>query len=280
MPFLSTDKIRIFISSTLTECADERRSAREAVTSLNHEPVMFEGAGARPYPPRSVYLRGIEDSHVFVGIYKEQYGFIAKDMDISGVEGNYRYATSIGIPMLLYTKRHCRREKRLEQLLSEMKGPDITVGSYDVENDLYDRLRDDITALVTNYFLTRVHKQSLSPILPGEIAEQLAPLHKRIQRSRLQAALLAQMENTPLLIVNGPVGAGKTVLPATMAEHHDWTFVQCGERLPRELLAEATNGLRSKIGLPETPYASTERHCQHLKLCGKPHPRSLLFLTT
>jgi hypothetical protein len=259
MTFLSTDKIKIFVSSTLTECADERRLAGEAVISVNREPIMFEAAGARPYAPRSVYLRGIEDSHIFVGIYKEQYGYIAEDMDISGLEDEYRYATSVGIPRLLYTKRHCNREMRLEQLVSEMKGPDITVGSYDTENDLFDRIRDDITALVDNYFLTKIRKESLSPTAPRDIAEQLAPTHTRIQRSTLQAALLDQLAKGPLLIVHGPLGAGKTVLLATMAEHHGWTFVQCGERLPREVIAEVTNGLRGKIGLPETPYATSHQ---------------------
>jgi hypothetical protein len=247
MTFLSTDKIKIFVSSTLTECAAERRLAREAVRTLNHEPIMFESAGARPYPPRSVYLRGIEESHVFVGIYNEQYGYIAEHMDISGLEDEYRYATSIGIPRLLYAKKHCNRENRLDQLVREMKGPDVTVGSYDTENDLYERIRDDITALVANYFLTKIRKESLSPTAPGEIVEQLAPAHTRIQRARLQTALLDQLANDPLLIVHGSLGTGKTVLLATMAEHHDWTFVQCGERVPREIVAEATNALRSKM---------------------------------
>jgi hypothetical protein len=266
MTFLATDKIRIFVSSTLTECAAERKFARDAITSLNHEPVMFELAGARPYPPRSIYLRGIEESNIFVGIYKEQYGYIAKDMDISGLEDEYRYATSLGIPRLLYTRKNCNSESRLKQLVREMKGPDVTVGSYDTENDLYETIRDDITALVAEYFLGKIRMASLSPIAPQEVAEQLAPRHTRIQRSRLQTALLNELAKNAILIVHGPLGAGKTVLLATMAEHQDWTFVQCGERLPREIVAEVTNGLRSKLGLPETPYATADQATSALKV--------------
>ena len=66
MTYLSTDKIRVFVSSRLGECKGERMGARQAVESLGHEAVMFEAAGARPYAPRTVYLKGVEESQVFV----------------------------------------------------------------------------------------------------------------------------------------------------------------------------------------------------------------------
>ena len=47
-------RLRVFVSSTLTELAAERRAVRDAVTRLRLVPVMFE-AGARPHPPRPVY---------------------------------------------------------------------------------------------------------------------------------------------------------------------------------------------------------------------------------
>src|SRR2546426_598420 len=54
------DKLFVFVSSTIGECAEERRVAREAIESLNHEPFLFEDAGARPYPPRELYLPKLE----------------------------------------------------------------------------------------------------------------------------------------------------------------------------------------------------------------------------
>ena len=44
-------RVRVFVSSTLTELADERQAVRDAVTRLRLVPVMFE-LGARPYSPR------------------------------------------------------------------------------------------------------------------------------------------------------------------------------------------------------------------------------------
>ena len=47
-------RLRVFVSSTLRELADERRAARAAIERLRLAPVMFE-LGARPHPPRELY---------------------------------------------------------------------------------------------------------------------------------------------------------------------------------------------------------------------------------
>ena len=52
---LTVDRLRVFVNSTITECAAERTVVREAIRSVNHEPILFEDVGARPHPPREVY---------------------------------------------------------------------------------------------------------------------------------------------------------------------------------------------------------------------------------
>src|SRR5947208_570669 len=47
-------RLRVFVSSTLRELADERRAARAAIERMRLAPVMFE-LGARPHPPRDLY---------------------------------------------------------------------------------------------------------------------------------------------------------------------------------------------------------------------------------
>jgi hypothetical protein len=61
-------RLRVFVSSTLAELAEERTAVREAIERLHLAPVMFE-LGARPYPPREVYRAYLEQSRIFVGIY-------------------------------------------------------------------------------------------------------------------------------------------------------------------------------------------------------------------
>ena len=71
-------RLRVFVSSTLRELADERRATRDAIERLHLAPVMFE-LGARPHPPRSLYRSYLAQSDVFIGIYAESYGWVAPD---------------------------------------------------------------------------------------------------------------------------------------------------------------------------------------------------------
>ncbi len=69
-------RLRVFVSSTMKELADARVAAREAIERLRLTPVLFE-LGARPYPPRELYLTYLRQSDIFVGIYGREYGWIA-----------------------------------------------------------------------------------------------------------------------------------------------------------------------------------------------------------
>jgi hypothetical protein len=69
-------RVRVFISSTLQELAEERAAARRAIRRLHLAPVWYE-SGARPHPPRSMYRAYLAQSQVFVGIYWQRYGWVA-----------------------------------------------------------------------------------------------------------------------------------------------------------------------------------------------------------
>jgi hypothetical protein len=66
-------RLRVFVSSTLGELAEERRAVSRAISALRLSPVMFE-LGARPYPPREVYQQYLAQSDVFIGLYWQRYG--------------------------------------------------------------------------------------------------------------------------------------------------------------------------------------------------------------
>jgi len=94
-------RLRIFISSTMKELAAARAAARTAIERLRLIPVLFE-LGARPYPPRDLYLAYLRQSDVFIGIYGQQYGWIAPDQEVSGLEDEYLNAS--GMPKLVYVQ--------------------------------------------------------------------------------------------------------------------------------------------------------------------------------
>jgi len=47
-------RLRVFVSSTLSELSAEREAARDAIRTLRLTPVMLE-LGARPHPPVDLY---------------------------------------------------------------------------------------------------------------------------------------------------------------------------------------------------------------------------------
>src|SRR5947207_12343690 len=94
-------RLRVFVSSTIGELADERAAASDAILRLHLAPVMFE-LGARPHPPRDLYRAYLDQSHIFIGIYWEKYGWVAPGEAISGLEDEYRLAGDK--PKLIYIK--------------------------------------------------------------------------------------------------------------------------------------------------------------------------------
>ena len=85
---------------------------------------MFE-LGARPHPPQALYRAYLEQSHVFVGIYWESYGWVAPDAAVSGIEDEYLLST--GLPRLLYVKGPApEREPGLNDLLDLIRNEGAT----------------------------------------------------------------------------------------------------------------------------------------------------------
>src|SRR3954447_11190015 len=94
-------RLRVFVSSTLAELADERAAVARAVSGMRLTPVLFE-LGARPHPPRELYRAYLAQSDILIGLYSPRCGRVAPGMDISGLEDEFRL--SHAIPRLLYVK--------------------------------------------------------------------------------------------------------------------------------------------------------------------------------
>src|SRR5215469_16748045 len=206
-------RVRVFISSTLDELAPERAAAREAITELRLTPVFFE-AGARPYPPRELYRAYLAQSDIFVGLYWQRYGWVAPDMEISGLEDEYQLAGAK--PRLIYLKTPApAREQRLQALLDRIRTEDTaSYQKFATPDDLLERLANDLAQLLTERFTG-----------PAQTAVQARPAPLPVPRSRLidreqELALvqdLLQRADVGLVTLTGPGGVGKTRLAIQVA---------------------------------------------------------------
>src|SRR3990170_1241761 len=144
-------RLRVFISSTLQELADERAAARDAILQLHLTPVLFE-LGARPHPARDLYRAYLDQSHIFIGIYWQKFGWVAPGESISGLEDEYQLSGDK--PKLIYIKAPAPdREARLKDLLERIK----SVASYKyfaTAAELRELIANDLMLLLTERFET------------------------------------------------------------------------------------------------------------------------------
>src|SRR5918996_3389488 len=117
-------RLRVFVSSTLAELAEERVAVARAISALGLTPVMFE-LGARPHPPQELYRAYLAQSDIFIGLYWQRYGWVGPGMDTSGLEDEFRLSGSL--PRLIYLKSPAPdREPRLAEMIAQLQADATT----------------------------------------------------------------------------------------------------------------------------------------------------------
>lgn len=211
MPQIRTpdQKLRIFISSTISELAEERLVVRELIEALHMTPVFFE-SGARPHPPRDLYRAYLEQSDIFIGIYYKSYGWVAPDMNISGIEDEWEL--SKGKPRLIYIKESKERDPLLTALIHKIESSGIACfKKFQSSYQLKENIGEDISILISERFINQfTEKKALKrikvtlPILRNETVGrdiEIKEISDKLSNSK-----------TGLITLIGPGGTGKTRL--------------------------------------------------------------------
>jgi hypothetical protein len=130
-------RLRVFISSSASELADEREAARAAVRTLR---LTALGPGSSK--------RG----DVFVGVYWQSYGWTAPESAVSVLEEEYLRAAEL--PRLVYVKEPApERDPELVRLLEEMRaGERATFRTFGAPGELAEVLLDDLASLMSERF--------------------------------------------------------------------------------------------------------------------------------
>lgn len=241
-------RLRVFVSSTLAELADERAAVARAISALGLTPVLFE-LGARPHPPRELYRAYLAQSDIFVGLYWQRYGWIGPDMDISGLEDEFRLSQSL--PRLLYIKSPApEREPRLTAMIDELqaRGAD-SYRPFRTPRELGRLVRDDLALLLSERFTAGDGRADASTA-PGSGAAGRNPRSLPVtstsligrERDIAEVSRLLQAPEVRLLTLTGPGGIGKTRLAIAVGERlehlypHGTTFVPLATTAQPELV--------------------------------------------
>lgn len=205
-------RLRVFISSTLKELAEEREVVRQSVLKLRLLPVMFE-AGARPHPARELYQAYLSQSHVFVGIYWQSYGWVGPGMEISGLEDEFNLSSNL--PRLIYVKSPAPdREPGLQRMLSRLQQENsASYKHFSSSSELGELIENDLALLLSESYEAASRKPAaeFTPRPLTNIPFPRNPLLGRTAELETVCNWLAQDE-IGLVTLTGTGGTGKSRL--------------------------------------------------------------------
>lgn len=255
------DQLRIFVSSRIDECKSERTVVAGAIRALRHQPVLFEAVGARPYPPRDLYLSRLSESHAMVAIYREGYGYIdeANGMVISGLEDEYRFAKQEGIETLVYVcKTSDGRDPRLAALVAEI-ATGTTLGFYEIPEQLEESVKRDLTALITARFLAAgTQRGVLQEDSSNVLARTLNRVGVLVLRRSVIALIQQRANEASIVCIHGPAGIGKTTVAAQFADRIEGRFIRVSGLAPKEIFSACAGIVRADRSRDAVSFSTLE----------------------
>jgi hypothetical protein len=109
-------KTKIFISSVQEEFAQERQLLHDYILAdpllgRFFEPFLFERLPATDQRTDAIYLREVEHSHIYLGLFGKSYGF-EDAAGISPTEREFDKATTLHKTRLIYLTHHSASERK------------------------------------------------------------------------------------------------------------------------------------------------------------------------
>lgn len=198
--------MRVFISSLISGMATFRDAAREAVTTLRHQPIMAEDFGSSPKSPQIACLEGVRQADLVVLILGNDYG-VVQPSGLSATHEEYREAKERK-PVIAFVQSGVERSAQQAEFVNEVQGWESGLfrGSFKNANDL----RVAITRDLHDYQLAN----ATGPIDKEELierADKLLTTTRRITDSG-RATLNLALTGSPKQTVLRPIEIESTTL--------------------------------------------------------------------
>jgi len=119
-------KNKVFISSVIKGYKDHRDVVEEAIVELNRDEgfnfkvICMEKLPAQDKSSQKACLEGVKESHIYLGIFGERYGWKDNPVGISPTHEEFRQAVKDKKHRLVFVEKVERRDPRQDELLEEI----------------------------------------------------------------------------------------------------------------------------------------------------------------
>lgn len=211
-----TNKLRIFISSSMVEFAEERQMIKAALEDLLHDAWLFEmDAGARPETVEQAFIEEVENSDIYLGLFWQKYG----EYTIQ----EYGHARNVRKPCLVYQREidQENRDPKLKKFLKRVNNVRMGVSTrwFSDNESLVRFVCEDVQNLQARVF--RKQQAARGQALKYKPGEKIIGMPDEIfGRGNQKAKLLAYLDEGQHVLLTGYGGIGKSVLAMSVARHY------------------------------------------------------------
>ena len=222
-------KLRIFISSTMKDLANERDAVRQRLVEFNFEPVNAENLGPTGRNSWERIQKEIESCNLMVLLLGERYGWVpdtgpGADRKISVTELEADEARRLGIPILPFIKKLGYESDRTSDDAKSRDAfrkriEDWDNGNFRQEFELASELAIKVGAAVVGLISDEFQNSKMRERAEtaGKLAEQLAPERPKIlsEGASLPPRLIKAVRNRQAVLFAGSGISLSAGLPST-----------------------------------------------------------------
>ena len=187
-------RLRVFVSSTMNELANERKAVCDRLADLNFEPVNAEGWASRPATSSETIRAEIESSDLFLLILGTDYGWCPPDgrgpESVTHLE--FHQAQDLGLPVFPFLKglsyesssrsREARKRDAFRKEVENWEGGYFRGAQFDLAEDLAREVGRALLQFLTDEFQRSrlsqrapVAARALARLTSSSVAQPVAP---------------------------------------------------------------------------------------------------------
>ncbi|GEM_PF-3820426 len=256
-PLAFEKRVKVFVSSRMTELSAERHAVKETVIEMGLVPVLFEDLNPKTRPSEEVYLDGVRRSQIYLALFHCEYAS-HEGPKMSATEQEYREARRLNLPRLVLVKPCApgKRDPRLSKLLTGIgdgrRG--VVYKPFCDLHELKNIVRDAVAEILSEHYQAPPKRHYDDLIEPA-----LALLRERVWIDREAVReVRALLQRHARVLVYGSLGQGKTFLATRLAEELRAIYLPLVGRPVASALGYLCHQLRHRQGLPPAEYSSME----------------------